>query len=201
MKIEFIILLLLLVSACGSKEVSPVEEAMAFQEELNVQFADEAESPLTEEDLATFKGLEFFPVDTSFRVKARLEFHEDSKPFMMKTTTDRLPVYKLYATAHFTLKEKECVLEIYQNQDLIKDPEYSDYLFLPYTDKTSGSSSYGGGRYIDLSIPQGNEMILDFNKSYNPYCAYNSEFSCPIPPLANDLDVAITAGVKAYGDH
>jgi uncharacterized protein (DUF1684 family) len=191
----------LLLFSCGESKVDPVQEAVAFQRELNAQFADSEESPLTEEDWLTFESLEFFPVDTAYRVSARLEFHEDSKPFAMQTTTDRLPIYKLYATARFQLKGKDCSLEIYQNQDLVKDPEHSDYLFLPFTDRTNGDSSYGGGRYIDLTIPEGEEITIDFNQSYNPYCAYNSEFSCPIPPRANDLDLEIRAGVKAYGDH
>ena len=190
----------LLLISCGESKVDPFQEAIAFQKELNEQFADKEESPLTEEDRLTFENLEFFPIDTSFRVSARLEFHQDRKPFAMQTTTVRLPIYKLSATARFQLKGKDCSLEIYQNQDLVQDPEYSDYLFLPFTDRTNGNSSYGGGRYIDLTIPEGEEIIIDFNQSYNPYCAYNSEFSCPIPPRANDLDLEIRAGVKAYGD-
>ena len=201
MKTVIAVLLLCLVSSCGPKEKSPFEEAMDFQAELNAQFADEEDSPLTPEDLATFEKLEFFPVDSSFRVKARLTLHEDSQPFMMKTTTDRLPMYRLFATASFTLKGKPCTLEIYQNQDLITDPEYSDYLFLPFTDGTNGNESYGGGRYMDLKIPEGDEIMLDFNQSYNPYCAYNSEYSCPIPPAQNHLDLEVTAGVMAYGEH
>ena len=187
--------------ACEEPRVDPVEEALSFQKELNAQFADPEDSPLTEEDWLVFAGLEFFPIDTTYRVTARLELTPDSKPFSMPTTTDRLPIYKLYGKAQFTLKGKECTLEIYQNQDLIQDPEYSDYLFLPYTDRTNGNSSYGGGRYIDLTIPKGEEITIDFNQSYNPYCAYNSEFSCPIPPRANDLALEIRAGVKAFGDH
>ena len=201
MKSLFGLVILLAITSCTPKETGPVEEAKAFQEELNTQFAKEDESPLTPEDLATFEGLEFFPVDTSFRVIAELTFHEDSQPFLMKTTTDRLPVYKLYATAEFTLKGKEYSLEIYQSQDLIGDPEFNDYLFLPFTDKTNGKSSYGGGRYLDLSIPDGDKMIIDFNMAYNPYCAYNSEYSCPIPPSRNDLDLEVRAGVMAYGKH
>lgn len=200
-RIFLTVVLGLILLSCEDSKTDPAQEAIAFQEELNAQFADSEESPLTEKDWLTFERLEFFPIDTSYRVRARLEFHKDSKPFAMKTTTDRLPIYKLYATARFQLQGKECSLEIYQNQDLIQDPEHSDYLFLPFTDQTNGNSSYGGGRYIDLSIPEGKEIIIDFNQSYNPYCAYNSEYSCPIPPRVNDLDLEIRAGVKAYGDH
>ncbi|MCK5678470.1 MAG: DUF1684 domain-containing protein, partial [Flavobacteriaceae bacterium] len=92
-------------------------------------------------------------------------------------------------------------LEIYQNQKLILTTDYEDYLFLPFTDKTNGESTYGGGRYLDLKIPDGDTTVIDFNKAYNPYCAYNHKYSCPIPPKANQLDVEINAGVKAYEEH
>ena len=74
--------------------------------------------------------------------------------------------------------------------------KYKNYLFLPYTDLTNGFESYGGGRYIDLTIPDCNEIIIDFNKSYAPSCAYNHSYSCPVPPKENHLNVRIEAGVK-----
>jgi len=118
----------------------------------------------------------------------------------MKTTTDRLPVYKLYATANFKLNGENFSLEIYQNEKLLLTPDYEDYLFLPFTDLTNGESSYGGGRYIDLLLPEGKSIIIDFNQSYNPYCAYNEKYSCPIPPKYNHLNVEVFAGVKKF-DH
>lgn len=156
---------------------------------------------MTKEDLKQFNALNFFPINTKYRVNAQLELVEDSKPFTMKTTTDRLPIYKLYGIAHFEIDGKPHKLEIYQSQQLILDPLYKDYLFLPYTDLTNGTESYGGGRYIDLEAPKGNEIVIDFNQSYNPYCAYNKKYSCPIPPEANHLDVRIEAGVKAWSHH
>jgi uncharacterized protein (DUF1684 family) len=197
----FFLVICLWALSCSQPPTDPFKEVAEFQEELNAQFADSEESPLKDDDWILFEGLEFFPVDTSYRVRARLEFHEDNPPFTMPTTTDRLPMYKRFATARFELKGKEYALEIYQNLELIQDSDYSDYLFLPFTDKTNGNESYGGGRYIDLEIPDGEEILIDFNQSYNPYCAYNEEYSCPIPPRVNDLDVEIRAGIKAFGDH
>jgi len=165
---------------------------------LNKEYASREESPLTDEDLAVFKSLDFFPIDSNYMVSAKLTFHKNSKPFQMKTTTDRLPVYKLYATASFQLKGKNYSLEIYQNEKLMLSPDYEDYLFLPFTDLTNGESSYGGGRYIDLKIPETDSITIDFNQSYNPYCAYNSKYSCPVPPKVNYLDTAIEAGVMAF---
>ena len=119
----------------------------------------------------------------------------------MKTSTDRLPEYVKYGEAYFTLDEKELKLSIYQSTNHEKEEGYEDSLFLPYTDLTSGDGSYGGGKYLDLKIPEGNTIIIDFNKTYNPYCAYSHRYSCPVPPEENDLLVRIEAGVMDYGKH
>jgi uncharacterized protein (DUF1684 family) len=116
----------------------------------------------------------------------------------MLTTTSRLAKYVKYGEATFKLDGKEDQLNIYQSLSLREKPAYKDYLFLPFTDETSGKESYSGGRYIDLTIPKGNKIIIDFNKAYNPYCAYNHKYSCPIPPKGNHLNIAIKAGVKRY---
>lgn len=198
MKIHFFLVSFLFVSVLYSQDSKDIKAALKFQQKLNKEFASKEESPLTDEDLAVFKSLEFFPVDSNYIVNAKLTFYKDSKPFQMKTTTDRLPVYKLYATASFKLKGKNYTLEIYQNEKLLLTPDYEDYLFLPFTDLTNGESSYGGGRYIDLQIPKSENIVIDFNQSYNPYCAYNSKYSCPIPPKVNYLDTEIKAGVMLF---
>ena len=198
MKKSLLILSFLCVSALFAQESKEFKEAKKFQQKLNKEFSSREESPLTQEDLASFESLEFFPIDSNFRVTASLTLHKDSKPFKMQTTTDRLPVYKLYATANFQLKGKDFSLEIYQNDKLLLTPDYEDYLFLPFTDLTNDESSYGGGRYIDLRLPEGNSIVIDFNQSYNPYCAYNGKYSCPVPPKSNHLNTKIMAGVKAF---
>ncbi|MBZ0243452.1 MAG: DUF1684 domain-containing protein, partial [Bacteroidales bacterium] len=86
----------------------------------------------------------------------------------------------------------------FQNLDILeKNPDYKG-LFVPFKDKTNGKISYGGGRYLDIEIPESAQLILDFNNAYNPYCAYNSKWSCPIPPYENHLKISICAGVKKY---
>ncbi len=201
MKRILLIISLLFISVSYGQESKSEKDALKFQSKLNKEFASSEKSPLTEEDLKSFKSLDFFPVDSNFRVTAQLKFHKDSKSFKMKTTTDRLPVYKLYATATINIKGVAYDLEIYQNQKLLLTDDFEDYLFLPFTDKTNAVTSYGGGRYIDLNIPEGDTIIIDFNKAYNPYCAYNGKYSCPIPPKVNHLDIEVNAGVKAYGEH
>jgi hypothetical protein len=174
------------------------EDAVSYQLNLSGEYADSATSPLKKEDLAKFKKLVFFPVDTAFRVVAQLEKTKDQNYFEMQTTTDRKPEYRLWAIAIFSLQNKEYRLNVYQNKKALDDPKYSNYLFLPFLDLTNGESSYGGGRYIDLMIPEDNTVIIDFNKAYNPYCAYNHRYSCPIVPRDNFLDVEVLAGVKKY---
>ena len=105
-------------------------------------------------------------------------------------------MYVKYAELRFTLLGKTCKLDVFQSLDLAKIDEYKDSLFLPFTDLTSGNGSYGGGRYVDLRIPLGDSVTIDFNTAYNPYCAYNHDYSCPIPPKQNDLQVEVKAGVK-----
>ena len=169
-----------------------------FQRNLNSEFKDASKSPLKKKDRRNFKALDFFKVDSAFVVQATFRHTPDEKPFKMKTTTDRLPEYVKYGEVTFNLKNKSYQLNIYRNLDLMEDEGFEDYLFLPFLDDTNGDESYGGGRYIDLKIPDGNTMTIDFNTAYNPYCAYNEKYSCPIVPRENYMDVEVKAGVKVF---
>lgn len=192
-------LCLLLFVACNTTEAQE-QDSKQFQEQLNEEYANPKESPLTEKDLKNFTGLPFFPINKQLIVTAHFERTEGSKPFQMKTTTDRLPTYEVYGIATFKLNGKTHQLNIYQNHKLREMEEYKDHLFLPFTDATNGNDSYGGGRFIDLKIPSSDNIVIDFNKAYNPYCAYNHAYSCPVPPKENDLNLRIEAGVM-YEPH
>jgi uncharacterized protein len=172
----------------------------AFQKQINSEYADKKESPLTDADFAAFKTLDFYAIDGKFAVVADFIRTPNEKVFKMKTSSSRLPEYVKYGELHFTLDGKKLKLNLYQNIDLVKKPGYEDHLFLPFSDLTCGKESYIGGRYIDMKIPEGNQMLIDFNTAYNPYCAYNHKYSCPIVPLENDLAVEIRAGVKKFHD-
>jgi uncharacterized protein len=178
----------------------PTETAKAFQDNLNIQFANAGESPLTKEDLEYFKGLDFFPIQADYIVSAKFIRTKKEPVFKMKTSTARLPEYKKYGVLEFTLNHQKFRLSVYQNMDLIQKEGYEDYLFLPFSDLTNGNESYIGGRYIDLRIQKGTQWIIDFNKAYNPYCAYNYKYSCPLVPMENDLPIEIPAGVKKFHD-
>lgn len=164
-----------------------------FQTSLNALFKDASKSPLKPEDIKTFKGLSFFPVDSSFVVVSKLKRTNTSDFFEMKTSTSRLSKERVFGILSFTIKGLNYNLKVYQSESSVL--ESSDYLFLPYLDATNGITTYGGGRYLDLKIPEGDSILLDFNKSYNPYCVYNERYSCPIVPKENHLPIKVDAGV------
>lgn len=173
-----------------------------FQEKLNKEYKDPAKSPLTPRDMKRFKHHDFFPADLKYRVQATVHRNVNEEPFKMKTSSGRVADYKKYGVAVFKIDGKEYKLMLCQSLALMKKDEYKDYLFLPFTDLTNGEQTYSGGRYIDLRITEGNELIIDFNQAYNPYCAYTSgKYSCPIVPSENNLEVKIEAGVKSRGHH
>lgn len=173
------------------------EDIARFQQELNHEYKDPAKSPLEPKALKRFKKHDFFPVDLKYRVVARLTVTENTPFFQMKTTGDRLPQYRIFGSVLFTLDGIDYQLPVYQSKDLLKTPTYEDYLFLPFTDLTNGKESYVAGRYLELRMPkEGNEVLVDFNKAYNPYCAYTDRYACPLVPSENHLDIEIRAGVR-----
>ncbi|SDE04688.1 hypothetical protein SAMN05421636_10348 [Pricia antarctica] len=173
-------------------------DILEFQKELNEEYKDPETSPLPDRYRKDFESLDFFDPDTTYVVQARLVRTPESLPFAMPTTTDRTSKNVVYGIAHFTLFGKKRQLEVYQDQELMQQEKYRDYLFLPFTDDTNDKETYTGGRYIDLRIPEGDVIRIDFNKAYNPYCAYNKKYSCPIVPSINAIDTEIRAGVKAF---
>ena len=172
------------------------KEVLEYQKELNESYFNPEKTPLKENELKDFKGLNFYPYNEKFVVKAILERLENQPAFKMPTSGKNQPDYKRYGILHFTIDDKKFELEVYQNIDLIKMKGYKKHLFLPFIDETSGNETYGAGRYLDIEIPDGNEMVLDFNKAYHPYCAYTLGYSCPITPDVNFMKTEILAGVK-----
>lgn len=192
------LIVLLFLSVACAQTLTEVEKTERFQKSLNKEFANKETSPLPADALKKFKGLDIYPINERFIVEGELVLTPDEQPFKMTTTTDRRPTYKKYGEIHFSLNGKELKLSVYQDLSLISKEEYKNHLFIPFTDLTSGVSTYGGGRYIDIEIPEGTVMLLNFNLAYNPYCVYNPKYSCPIPPEENFLNTEIHAGVKDY---
>ena len=194
------LLFIVFMSSCAQEKRVLIGETK-FQQELNADFKDATKSPLNKKDLRKFRGLDFFKFDSIYVVSAILKRTPDTEFFKMKTTTSRVSNYRVYAELTFQVKGEPFSLNVYQNQDLLQKEEYEDYLFLPFLDDTNGEESYAGGRYIELRIPKGDSIIIDFNAAYNPYCAYNDKYSCPIVPRNNYVSTNIEAGVKAFKKH
>ncbi|MEO5563258.1 MAG: DUF1684 domain-containing protein [Chitinophagaceae bacterium] len=147
------------------------------------------------------KLMSFYPVNEQYLIKARFEKIENGGWFSMETSGALKSINRVYGIMHFTINDTAVKLNIYQSQDLMNVTAYKEYLFLPFTDATTGEETYSGGRYIDLTIAdiKNNNLVIDFNKAYNPYCAYVSgKYNCPIPPKENRLAVAIKAGEKTF---
>lgn len=180
------------------EEGSSLENIVQFQKKMNEEFKDPETSPLPDRFRKDFTTLDFYKPDTTYRVIANFTRTPEALPFLMPTTTERQTEELVYGVATFNLNGRNHKLEIYQNQELMQQEKYRDYLFLPFADLTNGEETYGGGRYLDLAIPDGETIVLDFNKAYNPYCAYNPKYSCPLVPKQNRLDIEILAGVKAF---
>ncbi|MGL1886400.1 MAG: DUF1684 domain-containing protein [Reichenbachiella sp.] len=197
-RIVYLIVILLTNISIPSLAQPYEDSIMDFQKEMDAEFKSRKESPLEKKDLKKFKGLDFFVINPDLRFEAIFIRTTGELPFQMKTTTDRLPTYEKYGEALFEYEGKQYQLNIYQNHGLRVQEAYKDYLFIPFTDLTSGEESYGGGRYLDLRIPDKETITIDFNKAYNPYCAYNSKYSCPIPPKENDLPFKVKAGVQNF---
>lgn len=196
----FNLVFIILALGCTTNEKSYNDEIKLFQYKLNTYYSNASTSPLTKEDLKTFKSLTFFKIDETYKVEANFKLTPNTPIFAMPTTTDRLPLYRKYGIATFTLNGKKLQLSLFQYQNSMTSFDNENILFLPFKDTSNGTESYGGGRYIDIELPEKNSktIVIDFNKSYNPYCAYNYKYSCPIPPSENNLPIAILAGVKNY---
>ena len=148
------------------------------------------------------KYFQFYPINENLRVTARFEKATNNKWFSMETSGLQKKTYRVYGTITFTFHDTLVKADIYQSQNLMADSKYKDYLALMFTDKTTGDETYEAGRYIDLVIDdiKNNQLVIDFNKAYNPYCAYvKGKYNCPIPPRENYLPVAIEAGEKNFG--
>ena len=181
----------------GITTIAQIAEVKKWQDELNAEYKDKFKSPLNAQERESFNGHFFYAITDMYDVKAKLEIRTDDLLIPFKTSTEKIVKNKLYGVLYFQINDKPFKLNVYQSPELMKVPGYEDYLFLPFTDLTTGNETYGGGRYIDLRIPtKGNEIIINFNKAYNPFCAYSKNYSCPKVPADNDLNVKILAGVK-----
>jgi uncharacterized protein len=153
-------------------------------------------SPLSSAERAGFKGLSYYPVDPQFRFSLPLKRHPQPAALKIATNTGEMRGALRYGEFEFQVNGQPCVLQAYRMEDM--QTQGGAALFIPFRDATSGKETYGSGRYIELKENTSGVYTLDFNRAFNPFCAYNGTYSCPIPPSENILKVRIEAGEKSY---
>jgi uncharacterized protein (DUF1684 family) len=195
-------LLLLLTGFLSTEVVAQTqfpEEIAKHRETYKNDFLASKGSPLKSKEDISY--LRFYEPDSTYRIVATVQLTPKAEPFEMPTYNGMTRPHVEYGVVSFVLNGKPQKLTLYRNLNLIRMPEYRDYLFLPFKDATSGLATYGGGRYLDfrMSDIKNGQLTIDFNKAYNPYCAFSEGYPCPIPPKNNVLSVSIEAGEKTYG--
>lgn len=165
-------------------------EARAAKDEMLRTAGD---SPVPRDKRQVVLPLAYFPPDPAYRVPAQLAPDAQSgRVVPMLTSTGRQRPTQIMGLLEFVLKGQGMKLRAYAEEG-----SNGARLFVPFTDATNGRETYGGGRYLDLDRTSTGIYVIDFNTAYNPYCAYNPTYDCPVPPKENRLPVAIEAGEKA----
>lgn len=192
---KYAIAVLVFIVACSNNVNDKYyQQVAAFRIELNEKFFNPETTPLDSTRFANFKGLKFYPLNKKYKVLAKVEPITNAPIFELPHSHQKTKPYKNYAMLHFSLlgsKQSLIVLE-----QVNKKPGYENVLLIPFTDLTNGQSTYNGGRYIEILKPDTNFLELDFNLCFNPYCAYNDKYTCPIPPKENHLPIKVEAGMK-----
>jgi uncharacterized protein (DUF1684 family) len=175
-----------------------IQTIESYRAKYKAEFLEDKNSPLGKAEL---KYLRFYHPDSSFKVVAQFERITDTIGFDMQTHNGVIKKYFVYGKVAFELKGTNSILFFYQSQKLMNKEGFEDYLFIPFTDETNYTETFGGGRYLDFKMSdiQNQQLIIDFNKCYNPYCAFKEGYACPIPPQENKLNIRIEAGEKLYG--
>ncbi|MCI4349739.1 MAG: DUF1684 domain-containing protein [Thermoplasmata archaeon] len=151
------------------------------------------ESPFVAEGVPGFEGLKYFPIDEGYRVRATLDRLPTPAEAFLRTNRDGQSVVRHLGDLAFRLSSKTLHLRLYHAGEGI-----GTSVFVPFRDRTSGRESYGPGRYLTLELTPDDVYELDFNRAFNPYCAYTDAFECGFPPSENDLPIAVRAGEKVW---
>ncbi|HEY3311022.1 MAG TPA: DUF1684 domain-containing protein [Anaerolineales bacterium] len=168
-----------------------MNELEHFRTEKDDFFRSGDQTPLTREQQRSFTGLKYYPEYSALRLEIPLERAAKPQPVVLATSTGDEREYLQVGQLRFDVNGQEAVLQVYED----------DYgFFLPFSDATSHDETYGAGRYLEPHEIRSDVLYVDFNLAYNPYCAYNERWSCPLPPSANRLKVRIEAGEKKFKD-
>ena len=166
-----------------------MSELTEYRKEKDEFFRRHPHSPLTPEQRSGFMGLQYFPENEALRLEVKVEPLKDQEPMQMQTSTGGVQTYIRHGKFRFEVDGEEAELTIYRNEN---------GYFLPIVDSLAGKETYPAGRYLEPEALPGNRFLVDFNLAYNPYCAYNEMWSCPLTPPENRLKVPIRAGEKLF---
>lgn len=199
---SFIFLSLVSISQVTEGEIELYKAMLEQDRNLkNESFKNPEASPIIVADIVKFKGLSYFEPDIKYKVKAQITMLEEQVPVALSTSDGGKMDLIKYGTLTFQLDEKTYTLSIFRDQNLPELSGSPGQYFIPFTDKTTGETSYDNGRYIVIPKPQGSaEIELDFNRTFNPYSAYNSDYNSIIPPEENGLDATMAVGERKYED-
>lgn len=164
-----------------------------WRKEKDKYFMYDFDSPIPHESRHEFKGLQYYPYNPKFRVSAKMEQVKSEEIIQMVTSKDTMQPYRKYSYLEFSIDEKPNKLAVYKRAWVHED---DPHLFIPFRDATSGKETYGAGRYLDME--ESSEYIVDFNMAYNPFCAYDENYVCPLPPRENWLSIEIKAGEMKF---
>ena len=173
-------------SSLNSNQTSELEE---FRADKDRYFGAAPDSPLMAEQKKNFQGLNYFPENPALRIEAVVDKFPTQDEIKMQTSTGSVATFKRYGRFHFQAEGQDAALTIYQD---------GNGFFLPFADSLAGEETYGAGRYLEPERLPGGKFLVDFNLAYNPYCAYNDSWSCPITPAENRLKAPIRAGEKVF---
>jgi len=192
--ILLLMVFILLLSCKSSHQIDPsyILEIEQYRQE-QITSLTQGGRPLNDSQK---ENLSFYEVNDTYKVKSNVILAEAAESFEVPTYSGKKKSYRKYADLTFKLNKTDYTLEVYKDARVANLPGFRDKLFLMFKDWTNDESTYGGGRYIYLSekdIVEGT-LLIDFNKAFNPYCAYSDGYNCPIPPRVNHLDVEILAG-------
>ncbi|MDJ1466258.1 DUF1684 domain-containing protein [Xanthocytophaga flava] len=191
--VAIVVLVLVYTFVFTGKKDSYISELIKFRVEKDEFFKESPDSPIQNKE--TFTKLNYFPPDQAFRINADLNLIKDTTRLRVGRTDGTTEYMIRYAYAVFQLGGKQHKLLLLKSSD---DGD-KNRLFLPFNDKTNGFDTYGGGRYLDIDWKEEKtKVVIDFNFAYNPFCTYNANYSCPIPPAQNFLDIPIKAGEKDF---
>jgi uncharacterized protein (DUF1684 family) len=189
LRVTALVVVAALAGGCSSEPEDYVGRIAAERVQKDDWFRSDAQSPVKKEEVAKFVPLSYFAVDESYAVPAQLEPAAEREAITMPTSTGKLRTVERIGTLKFNLKGQPMKLTAFLE-------EGSQRLFVPFSDLTSGTETYPAGRYMNLDPSPSGIYIVDFNVAYNPYCYYNVEFDCPLPPAENRLTVPIRAGER-----